>query len=85
MDRAERRRRTAVIVARRIEEMQGTYMFEWIDARYIGRCRNMSPFDCGRSHCGVCGSSKRWFAGISRKEQVAELNYKEELGEWQYG
>ena len=71
MNRAERRRRTEVVVARRIEEMRWTDMFEWIDDRYIGRCRNRSPFDCGRPRCGVCGWTRKHV--LTRQEKAAKL------------
>ncbi len=72
MDRQERRRRTARIVARRKEVMRWSGMLEWADDRYIGRCRNMHPFDCGRPRCGICRTSRKWL-GKTRQEKKAEL------------
>jgi len=80
MDRAERRRRTANVLARRIGQMHWSDFFDWIDDRYIGRCRLMSPFDCGRPRCGVCQKSRKWL-GITRKERMAELFLREYLDE----
>ena len=83
MNRAERRRRTEVIIARRREEIRWSEMLNWVNSRYIGRCRNMSPFDCGRPRCGVCGWMKRRIAGATRQEVAVELKHREELSEWQ--
>lgn len=54
---------------------------EWAlaDARYIGRCKHMSPFDCGRPRCGVCGLDKRRWAGKSRQEKQFDLEFNEEI------
>lgn len=74
MDRAERKRRTANVVARRVKEMRWDGMFEWIDEQYVGRCRHMSPFDCGRPRCGVCTLLKRRWAGKTRQEKRFDLD-----------
>lgn len=80
MDRAERRRRTANVVARRIVQIRWSEMADWVDEKYVGRCRHMSPFDCGRANCGVCRKGRRW-NGATRQEQMAELCHWEYLDE----
>lgn len=77
MNRAERRRRTEVIITRRMEEIRWSEMFDWVDSRDIGRCKNMSPFDCGRPRCGVCGRAKRRMAGPTRQEVAVVLKLEE--------
>ncbi len=58
MDKQERRRRTSRVVARRKEVMRWSGMLEWVDDRYIGRCKSLHPFDCGHPKCGVCRKQK---------------------------
>lgn len=75
MDRQERRRRTAKIVDRRKEVMCWSNMLEWVDDRYIGRCKTLHPLDCGRPRCGVCRTSRKWL-GKTRQEKAAEEDAK---------
>lgn len=77
MDRAERRRRTERIVARRKEVMRWSGMLEWADDRRIGRCKTLHPFDCGRPKCGICSLHKRNWCGRTKQERKAELTLKE--------
>lgn len=74
MDRAERRRRTERIVRRRIRVMRWSYMDEWATERYVGRCKKIHPFDCGRPRCGVCSLGKRKWAGKTLQERKAALD-----------
>ena len=77
MDRQERRRRTNRIVARRKEVMRWSDYLKWADKRYLGRCKTLHPFDCGRPKCGVCGRNKRKWAGKTRPEERAELEFRD--------
>ena len=79
MDRAERRRRTENIVTRRTKVMRWSGMLKWADFRYVGRCKTLHPFDCGRPKCGVCGLLKRRWSGETRQEKKAEMMYQESL------
>ena len=79
MNRAERRRRTSIIVRRRIREAK---LFDLHHPSMVGRMKIMSPFDCGRPKCFVCGSRRR-FEGPTRQEVQQELAFNEyfrELG-----
>ena len=79
MNRAERRWRTANIVARR--QWQLDWIFPEGDAapKVVGRCRTMAPFDCGRPRCGLCSLIKRKWAGPTRAEMQAYLSFREDL------
>lgn len=73
MDRAERRRRTALIVDKRKEVMRWSGMLEWASDRVVGRCKFLHPFDCGRAQCGVCRTSRKWL-GKTRQEKRFDLD-----------
>ena len=82
MDRAERRRRTARIRDRRFKELindeyLGGSSCE-LDFRRRGRCKKISPWDCGDTRCFVCDCYRRWF-GITREELRALLNFEEQI------
>ncbi len=80
MDRQERRRRTARIVARRKEVMRWSGMLKWADDRYLGRCKTLHPLDCGRPRCGVCSLGRK-LSGITRQEEKAKLAQEENMTE----
>ncbi len=87
MNRAERRRRTAIIVRRKIEFVS----LIWEDGvapedetyvrGFIGRCKKIHPYDCGKTRCGVCSGNKRFRAGPTLQEKLAELTYQEQFNE----
>jgi len=71
MDRAERRRRTSLIVTRRKEVMRWSEMFDWATGpRWIGRCKKLHPFNCGRARCGICKPHKRWKKNHTKAERA---------------
>jgi hypothetical protein len=46
--------------------------------RIAGRMRNHSPFDCGRTRCGVCHSEKR-FGRPSHKHLSVDEAFQAQL------
>jgi len=46
--------------------------------RQRGYYRDRSPLDCGRTHCGVCASRKRWRMGRTRAELKARVSAEEQ-------
>ena len=58
--------------------MRWAAMLELVDdKRYIGRCRDRHPFDCGHTQCGVCRKPRRRLDGVSQQEQASELVFLE--------
>lgn len=77
MDRAERRHRTQCVMTRRIKQISWE-ISEEKKQNYFGRCRTLSPFDCGRPHCWVCNAYKRRNAGPTFQELKSNLSHKEQ-------
>ncbi len=77
MDRAERRRRTAAVVARRKEVMKWSD-YPMMDAT-VGRCKKVHPFDCGCGKKGMCAEGKRIYAGPTRQEKRHRVGFEEDL------
>lgn len=49
---------------------------------FIGRSKTMHPMDCGKTRCGVCSGYKRFRAGPTRKELLAEFDFYEQIREF---
>lgn len=47
--------------------------------RQVGRYRKRHPFACGNPRCGICHSYKFPKRELTRNEQIAELNFKEQV------
>lgn len=89
MNRGERRRRTEVVRSRRIRQ---AHSFDhWMLVKYdakarerwynklAGRCRDRSPFDCGKTNCYVC--AKKFGGELFPSEVRAEIDFIEQIKE----
>ncbi len=47
----------------------------------LGRYRKRDAYDCGKTQCGLCHNDKFPKRELTRKENLAKFNYKEQLKE----
>lgn len=91
MNRAERRRRTRIVVNRRkifVDGYQGILVYLGDESKYdrslkklLGRSKKLHPLDCGISQCPIC--SCRF--GQSRQERGNNISFKEQIKEQNSG
>lgn len=77
--RAERRYNTYIKAKKQINILK---QYDFNEEKFIlGKYKKQHALNCGRSGCFMCCNPRRTFGHITLKEEIANINYKENLKE----
>ncbi len=82
--RSNRLWETEKVVSRRKPYLCAIYsnkIPENIKSRLLGRCRNMHPYDCGKSNCVLC-SYEKIFDKKHISDKKSDIDFKEQKKEY---
>lgn len=77
--RAERRYNTYIKAKKQIDILK---YYDFSKEKFIlGKYKKQHALNCGRAGCPSCCNPRRTFGYITLKEEIANINYKENLKE----
>lgn len=75
--RSERRFSNAIHAVKQIEILKSYHLFH--DNVVAGKFNKTNALTCGNSKCFYCGNPRKFFGHQTLKEDVSDLNFKEQL------